>query len=171
MGPRVVRGALLLALATGGSSTALADDGRGPAAAPTSAQHAHDEKVLEGRLLAPCCYVQTLDVHESPMATELRLEVRNRLASGESAQAIEDDFVARYGERVRALPKGQDPRRGMVYLSLGVLVLGAVGLGALLRRWRRASREAESGPAPKVARGAHDALDDRIDEDLRAMEG
>lgn len=193
-GPLLAQAALLLALVGGGTS-ALAHglEGRAlapafaVAAAPASAApaaHADEERIVEGRLLAPCCYVQTLDIHESPMATELRLEVRTRLAAGEPAAAIEDDFVARYGERVRALPKGQDPRRGMVYLSAAVLFAGAVALAAMLRRWRRASNEGPGEPGPAALPGAgaplaglaaagapHDALDDRIDEDLRAMDG
>src|SRR5262245_9645491 len=44
---------------------------------------------LEGRLLAPCCWIQTLDVHGSEVAVGLRTEIRHRLRAGESAGAIE----------------------------------------------------------------------------------
>jgi cytochrome c-type biogenesis protein CcmH len=85
----------------------------------------------------PCCWIQTLDVHDSPLATELRVEIRRRLTAGESSQAIEDDLALRYGEAVRAVPRGEEPRGTMalvVTVALLVSVLGVVFLG---RRWVR----------------------------------
>src|SRR5512140_1121487 len=61
---------------------------------------------LEGRLLAPCCWAQTLDIHGSEIANTLRREIRTRLKAGESPDAIEQSLVARYGERIRAVPDG-----------------------------------------------------------------
>jgi cytochrome c-type biogenesis protein CcmH len=182
MGARLRTVALLsLALALA-SCGAVERDARAAASRPSSqettaqgangasaANGADEERIVEGRLLAPCCYTQTLDVHESPLASELRQEVRKRLAAGESPEAIEDDFVARYGENVRALPKGEDPRRGLLLFSAAVLVASAAGLAALLRRWRRTPK----GPAPPLdatAAPAREALDDRIDQDLLALD-
>ena len=124
------------------------------------------EAILEGRLLAPCCYLQTLDVHESPLASALRLEVRARLRAGESQEAIEDDFALRYGERVRAVPKGTEPRIGIAYFTGLVLVVCGVGLGMLLRQWRRTD-----APAPLPTSATRDALDARIDEELDDLDG
>lgn len=120
------------------------------------------EAILEGRLLAPCCYTQTLDVHESPMATELRAEIRSRLTAGESPRAIENDFAERYGERVRAVPRDREPRAGAFLVAVTVMVAAGIALGALVRRWRRTPSE----PRPALAAG-RDELDDRIDDELR----
>lgn len=139
----------------------------GPASAePTSA------KYVEGRLLAPCCYQQTLDIHESELATALRVEIDGRVARGESATAIEEDMVARYGERVRAVPKGAEPR-GAITLVGGLAVLASfLGLLGLVRRWsRRASKESlEPAPTRASSRTTDVALDQRIDADLRALD-
>src|SRR3954469_16801607 len=54
---------------------------------------------LEGRIMAPCCWMQTIDIHGSPIAEELRSEIRKRLRAGESPDAIEASFVQRYGEK------------------------------------------------------------------------
>jgi cytochrome c-type biogenesis protein CcmH len=145
--------AIALTLALGGSAAARPD--------PASA-----EGIVEGRVLAPCCYVQTLDVHESELATALRLEVHDRLAAGETADAIERDFVARYGERVRAVPAGRDTRQDIVYFSSAFALASAIGLGLLLRRWRRSADLAP--PRPTSPR---DAYDDRVDAELRDLEG
>ena len=62
---------------------------------------------LEGRLLAPCCWDasrQTIDVHGSPIANELRREIRHRLKAGENPEAIEADLVRRYTTKILAVP-------------------------------------------------------------------
>jgi len=123
------------------------------------------EAIVEGRLLAPCCYLQTLDVHESPMATELRREVRTRLAAGELPEAVEDDFAARYGERVRAVPRGRDPRGSMSLVAISALVAAAIGLALLVRRWRRTRLD-----TPRAASEPRDAFDERIDAELRELD-
>jgi cytochrome c-type biogenesis protein CcmH len=164
---------LVLALVLAFAGAAEAHDGRAPAASGAAAPRgsaAPGEAIVEGRLLAPCCYMQTLDVHESPLATELRLEVRQRLAAGEAPTVIEDDFAARYGERVRAVPKGRDPRGNMFAVAIGVLLATALALGLLVRRWRRTPGD-PPGPSLAVASGERDRFDDRVDELLHDLDG
>lgn len=142
--------------------------------APASAR-AHDtaqtaavegERAIEGRLLAPCCWTQTLDVHESPLADELRGEIRARLRRGESSASIESDMVVRYGERVRAVPKNRDTRSTVpVFVGLGMLA-SVVGLVFVVRRWTRRHVDPPR-PAPPAPRSAYDA---RIDEELGQLD-
>lgn len=147
---------------------ALAATGALVFAAPVSAEET-SAKYVEGRLLAPCCYQQTLDIHESELATELRVEIGGRVARGESAKAIEDDMVSRYGERVRAVPKGSEPRGVITLVGTLLVVTTLVVLLFLVRRWSR------RGAAPRVAgprapSGRDDALDVRLDAELRALD-
>jgi len=102
------------------------------------ASHQHE---LEQRLLAPCCWRQSLADHESPVATALRTEIRERLARRETPAAIEDDLVQRYGDKIRALPEGSDPRWIVGTIASGAVLLALVGLGWFVRR-RRAPRRA-----------------------------
>jgi cytochrome c-type biogenesis protein CcmH len=120
---------------------------------------------VEARLLAPCCYQQTLDVHESPLASDLRAEVSRRVAAGEPASAIEDDFAVRYGERVRAIPKGKDTR-AIGYASGAVVATAALALAVVVSRWRRGARVRR----PTLG-NERDELDARIDDELRALDG
>ncbi|MBK6691495.1 MAG: cytochrome c-type biogenesis protein CcmH [Myxococcales bacterium] len=135
-----------------------------PAAAAAADAPAGEEARLEARLLAPCCYVQTLDVHDSPMASELRSEVKARLAAGESPSAIEEDFARRFGDRVRALPRNADPRTAMLLFSTACLLAGAAGVALMMRRWRRAE-----SPTTATA-GPPDDLDRRIDDELERLD-
>jgi cytochrome c-type biogenesis protein CcmH len=54
---------------------------------------------IEAELLAPCCWTQTLDIHDSEIARQLRGEIALRVARRESSESIRDDLVARYGSK------------------------------------------------------------------------
>lgn len=120
---------------------------------------------LEGRLLAPCCWVQTLDIHESELATSLRAEIRQRLERGEAAEAIEDDLATRHGERIRAVPRGKDPRKAVLIGTGIAMLLTLAGILLALRRWQRA---APVSPPPEPQ--AEDAYDERLDEELSRIQ-
>ena len=124
---------------------------------------------LEQRLLAPCCWTQTLDVHDSELASALRKEIRLRLERGEVAAAIEGDFARRFGERVRAVPKGRDPRT-TVPTVVGLLMLSTFfALFMMVRRGR--ARAAVRGAEPQHAESAEaDAYDAELAEELARMD-
>jgi cytochrome c-type biogenesis protein CcmH len=136
------------------------------ACAPTRRSGAEEERWVEGRLLAPCCWTQTLDVHESPLAGELRAEIHRRLAAGEQPAAIEDDLASRYGEPIRALPRGRDPRHALTLFAAAIVVLGTWAFAGVVRQWK----ESASRPEPPDAAG-RDPLDERLDDELRDVEG
>jgi cytochrome c-type biogenesis protein CcmH len=157
-----------LLLLAGGSSRAAAAPGAPPEVDVASLPAMPGERALEGRLLAPCCWAQTLDVHESGLSRELRLEIRRRLHAGERVEAIEQDLVARYGERLRATPRADVLRE---VSALVMLALGLAGVVALLgvRRWQaRASKE--GAPAMAAVEQARDAEDERLDAELDALD-
>lgn len=137
------------------------------AVSPVLAQQgAPDDRArsVSSRLLAPCCYQQTLDAHESDLATTLRAEIGTRLRSGESPAQIEGSLVARYGERVRAVPRDHDARDHVLVLVALAMVVAA---WLLLRATRRWSRRQQTAPAPARERDAWDA---RLDDELRALD-
>ncbi len=109
-------------------------------------------------------------MHESDLAGSLRREVRARLHAGEPASAIEDDLVARYGERIRAVEKGHDPGGAMPFFVVsGALVIGA-SLIAMARRWRRSAASARlSAASSRDAQSPDDLYDTRLDDELRAL--
>lgn len=121
---------------------------------------------IERRLLAPCCWNQTLDIHESDLATSLRTEIRQRVAQGEAAEHIEQDMVARYGERVRATPSQRDP---LLAIALAVSALFALIALWLLTRAKRSTEQRAQDPAiPTSERDA--AYNERIERELRELD-
>jgi cytochrome c-type biogenesis protein CcmH len=106
----------------------------------TSAGRRNDRAAeLEQRLVAPCCWQQTLDVHESELSSALRIEIRQRLDGGEAPAAIEDDFAVRFGERIRAVPGSGsgDPRVALPVAVGFAMVLSLFGLLGWVRRGRK----------------------------------
>lgn len=123
---------------------------------------------LEGRIMAPCCWMQTIDIHGSPVAEELRGEIRRRLKAGESPDAIEQSFVQRYGPKILAVPDSSPVGGLALLLAAG---FGSAGVGAyfMLKRWTRAGKAHEKPPSrdpAKPAGAARDALDERLDREL-----
>jgi cytochrome c-type biogenesis protein CcmH len=125
---------------------------------------------LEGKIIAPCCWTQTIDIHGSPASTALRQEIRQRLTAGESSEAIESSLVQRYGSKILAVPVGSQLGSAGGFL---IVAMGAAGVGAvvLLRRWQRRSKPTE-GAATKPAElaPADAALDARIDAELASLD-
>lgn len=124
-------------------------------------------RALEGRIKAPCCWNQTLDIHGSPVSQELKAEIRTRLTRGETAGEIEADIVDRYGERVLAVP--EDSPLGK--FALGALFLAFLaGLGVFLlgKKWR-GDPEADDGKGGGDDDGSgNDDDDDEYDARLDA---
>lgn len=166
--PRLLRPSLavalcLLAAPAGGGEVHRAAP---PDQAVSFSEYVPGASVLEGRIRAPCCWNQTLDIHGSEVSNALRREIRRRLTAGETVDAIQADLVKRYGERILATPPGSPMLLWSVVLGAGLLGAGA-GLFGMLRRWR-----ARSGGAPVGAEAARprDELDARIDAELERLE-
>jgi cytochrome c-type biogenesis protein CcmH len=127
------------------------------------------EHELEGRLFAPCCWTQTLDIHESGIAETLRREIRERLRAGERSADVEADLVSRYGAQILAVPTGRDPREQIVWLTLGGMGLVLVGLFLAARRWARGSTDSVAHAAVSETVVEPDAIDARIEAELEKL--
>jgi cytochrome c-type biogenesis protein CcmH len=134
------------------------------------AQSPPSAKALESRLYAPCCYNGTLDIHESELARDLRKEIDGRIARGDTVEAIQADFVTRYGEKVIAA-RSDRPARTMGTLVIALMLLAAAGLALALRRWTRAEPSAEPASGVAAAPLVQDELDARVDAELADLEG
>ncbi len=159
---RLAAHALGLALA----STSIVAVPLAAAAAPPSGStvSAPGAQALQNRLLAPCCWNQTLDIPESAVATALRAAIDRRLLAGEAAAVIEDDIVARYGERIRAMPTGREPLHHLAAVLAGGTALAAVGLFFVVRRWRAPRSERANDDATRAPE--RDDYDARLDAEL-----
>lgn len=155
------RAALRLAILIGLAAACSAE-------VPTT--YAEAQRTLERRLLAPCCWRQSLEDHDGPMAEALRAEIASRLAAGEPPAAIEASLVARHGERIRALPPDGDPR-WIIGAILATLLAGTlIGLGLHVGRRRHRRAAATAGGAAAPARSPeHARYEQLLDDELLEM--
>jgi cytochrome c-type biogenesis protein CcmH len=118
------------------------------------AQSADDARALhiEQRLLCPQCTNLRLDVCDTILCADMRREVRDRVAQGQSDAEIIAYFQGRYGQRVLA----EVPRSGF-----NLVLFAWVGGSLVLRRTATA--------APSRAL---DAAEERwLDEQVRGEDG
>jgi cytochrome c-type biogenesis protein CcmH len=87
------------------------------------------------KLIAPCCWRQSVDSHSSPAADQVRTEVARMIQAGKPDRAILDFFITKYGHRILGEPEGMT---WVVLTIVPLLVLAGGGtlLGAFLLRPR-----------------------------------
>ena len=104
-------------------------------------------------------------------ATQTRARLRELLAKGESPEKIIDDYVKEFGTGALAVPKD----RSLYAVPIVALIGTGVGLAVVLRRWRSnagPSKEGgKTGVGPASAVAKRDAYDDRIDAELKDLDG
>ena len=102
---------------------------------------------LSRELRCMVCQNQSIDDSDAPLARDLRLLVRERVAAGDSNSQVLDFLVARYGEFVLLKPRFE--RQTMLLWLLAPLLLAGGGL-ALWLQIRRRSRSGADVPAPPL---------------------
>ena len=101
---------------------------------------------LSRELRCMVCQNQSIDDSEAPLARDLRLLVRERIAAGDSDAQVIDFLVARYGEFVLLKPR-LEPHTLLLWL-LPPLVLAGGGVALWLNSRRRA--RSAFGPDPSL---------------------
>ena len=130
------------------------------AAAPSPAD-------LEAELVCPTCET-TLDQSNAPVAQRMKQLIRQRIAAGWSEAEIKADLVDQFGPGVLAEP----PKSGFDLLAwllpLGLLLAGALGVGALAWGWSRRRDGSGDGAA---AAALDPELERRVDAELERYDG
>ena len=100
---------------------------------------------LSRELRCMVCQNQSIDDSEAPLARDLRLLVRERIAAGDSNSQVLDFLVARYGEFVLLKPRFEQ-QTWLLWLVPPLVLLGG-GLALWTNARRRPKGGAEvSGP-------------------------
>ncbi len=144
--------------------------GAGSAAAEelTSEQEALAKKI-EGKLIAPCCNTQTVEVHESEAAELIKSQIRMMVAQGKSEDEIIDTFVTQYGETILAAPRASGFNLVAYVLPVVIALIAAAAIAYTVFRWRRRPAEAEAVPVPVESSDPQgdDALRSRLEQELK----
>jgi cytochrome c-type biogenesis protein CcmH/NrfF len=102
---------------------------------------------LYGTFMAPCCWHENLNRHQSPKATELRSQIDRFVSAGLSDEAIKQKLVAEYSKRILAVPEG---RAGEV-LRWAPVTAAIAGLAIVLLAIRRMLKPPAEPPEPERA--------------------
>jgi len=113
---------------------------------------------IEGKLMAPCCYSQTIDVHDSEIAQQMRGEVTAMVMAGKSEQEVLDYYKTEYGESILAVPDGAAGTLVFslpAYATLFAVLALLCGMVITVRRRPRAILALPSGMDEATLRGLH----------------
>ncbi len=108
-------------------------------------------------LRCPKCQNQNLADSNSPIAADLRAQVRNLLEEGKSDEEIINYLVERYGEFVRYRPAVKENTLVLWFGPVALLVAGGLVLFFVVRLYRR-PRTAPDAPLSADERARLDTL-------------
>jgi cytochrome c-type biogenesis protein CcmH len=91
-------------------------------------------RALSERLRCMVCQNESIDDSNADLARDLRLLVRKRIVAGDSDQQVLDYLVSRYGEFVLLKPRFSARNFLLWAMPVIVLVFGAGGFVAYIRR-------------------------------------
>ena len=94
---------------------------------------------LSAELRCMVCQNQSIDDSDAPLARDIRLLIRDRIASGDSSDTVRAFLVSRYGDFILLKPPFELDTL-LLWLSAPLtLALGGLGLWAASRRSRPAT--------------------------------
>jgi cytochrome c-type biogenesis protein CcmH len=105
---------------------------------------------LSAELRCMVCQNQSIDDSDAPLAADIRVLLRERIAAGDSDGAVVDFLVARYGEFILLKPRFNWHTALLWITPFGVLILGG-GVAALAYRRRSAAATAPLDAAEREA--------------------
>ena len=162
-----VRALAALVVAAVAAAVAVAQPAASPPAPvsePPRAQPLADDPELEARVLRLAdelrclvCQNETIAASNAELAVDLRRQIRQKLAAGESEQQIRDYMVERYGEFVLYRPP---LHAGTVLLWVGPFVLLLVAGGVLAHHVRRHRPQGSAPLSPAEAERVRRLLGD-----------
>jgi len=100
---------------------------------------------LSRELRCMVCQNQSIDDSEAPLARDLRLLVRERIAAGDSNAQVIDFLVARFGEFVLLKPR-LNPHTWLLWLLPPLALIGG-GLALWIHSRRRSKSTAAEDPS------------------------
>jgi cytochrome c-type biogenesis protein CcmH len=127
----------------------------GPAAAVNPDEELRDPSLearaqaLSRELRCVVCQNQSIDDSEAPLAHDLRLILRERIAAGDSDDQAKAYLVQRYGDFVLLKPPVKASTLGLWFGPLALLAAGGLGVALYLR-----GRSAPDAPSLDAAEEA-----------------
>ena len=116
--------------------------------------------------MCPTCHT-TLDMSDAAAAQQIKTRISQRIAACWTAQRIETELVAIYGQAILAEPSHKGFDLLAWWLPIAAVLGGALVLAFGVWRW---SRGRDDEPPATAATGLDDETERKIDELLAGME-
>ncbi|HEY2368148.1 MAG TPA: cytochrome c-type biogenesis protein CcmH, partial [Polyangiaceae bacterium] len=127
------------------------------------------------RCMCGTCARDLLSTCSCTDAEEAREALRRKVAQGETNDQIILEYAQQYGAEALAIPPNQGGMRAIYAVPLVAIAAGGAGIVVLIRRWRGkpTSKKKKTDDDDKGGGGEakRDALDERLDEELRDLDG
>jgi cytochrome c-type biogenesis protein CcmH len=120
---------------------------------------------MESLLVCTTCH-EPVDESVSPLAQQMKAEIRRQIAAGWSKSRIENYFVAALGPQVLAVPGSSGFDLLAWLLPFGAVVFGAGAVGVGARAWLRNRDDPDTGAGARAARSMSPNLELRVDQEL-----
>ena len=130
----------------------------------STAQTAQIQKVGK-RLLAPCCYTQSIAEHGSDIAVQMRGEVAEMVAEGKSESEIVEHYRTIYGDRILIVPDGLTGRI-LFSLPVAIAALACLVLFVCFRNMLRSGRREPTRDVSQSRPVLSDALKEEIEREI-----
>lgn len=125
-----------------------------------------DVNAVAATMFCPDCENIPLDKCGTSVCVQWKDEIARMLANGQNAETIRADFVARFGERVLAVPG--DPTLRALSLAAPWLLAGLAALMGLAVLVRLRGGESDAPPAESASgSGDDDPYRARLERDLK----
>jgi len=133
-------------------------------AVASAAQTAQIQKV-EKRLLAPCCYTQSIAEHGSDIAVQMRGEVEAMVTEGKSESEIVEHYRGIYGDRILVVPDGLTGRI-LFSLPVAIAALACLVLFVCFRKMLRSGRRERMRNVSQSRPAVSDVLKQKIEREI-----
>ena len=127
---------------------------------------------IETELIAPCCMVQPVSIHSSPIARKIKVDIRKMLATGKTRQEILDHYVEKYGLEIMSSPPQTGFYRLSVWMPVIFLLLGLAVVAVIIKMWAgyRPKGLPDSPAAGPVDHDIDEERSKRIERELDEMD-
>jgi cytochrome c-type biogenesis protein CcmF len=131
-------------------------------------EDAKEREIFAGlRCMCGTCARDPLSTCACGSAEEARQKIRTKIKAGETRDAILQSYAAEYGMASLSVPPNKGAMGAIYMVPLGGGLAAAIALGLMIRKWRKN----EAGAKAAVAGDNKDGYDDRLDQELKDLEG
>jgi cytochrome c-type biogenesis protein CcmF len=130
------------------------------------------ERAIFASLRCMCggCPRDLLSTCPCSTAEDARDAIRAKIRAGEARDQILAEYAADYGAESLAVPPNTGVMKAIWVVPVVGIVLGAIGLAQLMRRWRRSGAAQEADLPEAKPEPSRDAYDARLDDELKDLD-